>query len=120
MLKIAPDLNVLNEFCVKNDVDIIEVFTGDVSNSENDYRVRVFAATFGYLEDPATGSGNSALGYYLIEQNMWHKDTIILEQNNQIENYNIIKLQKKNDKDGNERVIFGGGAIKRIEGEYIL
>lgn len=120
ILKITPDLEGLNDFCVKNNVDIIEVFTDDVSNSKNDYRVRVFAATFGYLEDPATGSGNSALGYYLMKQNMWNKDTIVLEQNNQIDGYNIIKLQKTNDEGGNERVIFGGGAIKRIDGEYIL
>jgi predicted PhzF superfamily epimerase YddE/YHI9 len=36
----------------------------------NDFRVRVFAATFGYLEDPATGSGNSALGYYLLQHQL--------------------------------------------------
>ena len=120
IIKIIPDLNVLNDFCIKNDIDIVEVFTDDVSNKGNDYRVRVFAATFGYLEDPATGSGNSAFGYYLIKNNMWNKETVILEQNNQIENYNVIKLQKINDKQGNPRIIFGGGAIKRIEGEYIL
>ena len=105
IIKITPDLNILNNFCVKNNIDIIEVFTNDVSKSENYYRVRVFAATF---------------GYYLIENNLWNKDTVILEQNNHPENYNIIKLQKKKDQEGNERIIFGGGAIKRIEGEYLL
>jgi PhzF family phenazine biosynthesis protein len=120
ILNISPDLNILNRFCVKNDIDIVEVFTEDVSNTECDYRVRVFAATFGYLEDPATGSGNSAFGYYLINNNMWNKDMVILEQNNKIDKYNIIKLQKKKDQDDNERIIFGGGAIKRIDGEYNL
>jgi PhzF family phenazine biosynthesis protein len=120
IININPNLSTLNNFCVKNDVDIVEVFTEDVSVNENDYRVRVFAATFGYLEDPATGSGNSAFGYYLINNNMWNKDTVILEQNNQKDKYNIIKLQNKKDEDGNDRIIFGGGAIKRIDGEYIL
>lgn len=120
IIEINPDLNVLNEFCVRNEIDIVEAFTHEVAFKENDYRVRVFAATFGYLEDPATGSGNSAFGYYLIKSNMWNKDTVVIEQNKYIENYNVIKLQKKIDKDGHDRIIFGGGARKRIEGEYIL
>jgi PhzF family phenazine biosynthesis protein len=120
ILTISPDINDLNIFCIKNDIDIIEVFTNDVSNKNNDYRVRVFAARFGYLEDPATGSGNSAFGYYLIDNNLWNKETINLEQNNKISRYNKIKLQKKTDQNGHERIIFGGGAIKRFDGEYIL
>ena len=120
IININPDLNTLKDFCLKNNIDIVEVFTNEVANNENDYRVRVFAATFGYLEDPATGSGNSAFGNYLIKNKLWNKDTIILEQNNQIEKYNIVKLQKNKDEEGNDRIIFGGGAIKRIDGEYIL
>lgn len=120
ILKIHPDLSLLNTFCTSNDIDIIEVFTDDVSNEINDYRVRVFAATFGYLEDPATGSGNSAFGYYLMKKNLWNKETFVLEQNNHIDKYNVVKLQKVVDKQGNPRVIFGGGAIRRIDGEYNL
>jgi PhzF family phenazine biosynthesis protein len=120
ILKIHPDLSVLQTFCINNDIDIIEVFTDDVSCRDNDYRVRVFAATFGYLEDPATGSGNSAFGYYLMKNNLWNKETFVLEQNNQMDKYNVVKLQKVTDKQGNHRVIFGGGAIKRIDGEYTL
>ena len=120
IIKINPDLNILKDFCIKNEIDIVEVFTDEVSNNENDYRVRVFSATFGYLEDPATGSGNSAFGYYLLKNNMWNRDTIILEQNDSPEKYNIVKIQKKKDREGNDRIIFGGGAVKRIEGEYII
>ena len=120
IINIKPDLNTLKDFCLKNNIDIIEVFTNEIANNENDYRVRVFAATFGYLEDPATGSGNSAFGYYLIQNKRWDKDTVILEQNNHREKYNIVKLQKTKDEDGNDRITFGGGAIKRIDGEYIL
>jgi PhzF family phenazine biosynthesis protein len=119
ILMISPDLAELNQFCVNQGIDIVEVFTEDVSMRAHDYRVRVFAPTFGYLEDPATGSGNSALGYYLLDKNSWQKDTLILEQNSHAENYNLIKLQKK-EVEGRTRVIFGGGAIKRMEGEYTL
>jgi PhzF family phenazine biosynthesis protein len=96
------------------------VFSKEVSNKCNSFRTRVFAPTFGYIEDPATGSGNSAFGYYLIKNNMWTGKTIIIEQNGSRDRFNIVKLRKQIDKNGNERVYFGGGAITRIEGEYLL
>jgi len=118
ILSISPDLETLKDFCFKSGVDIIEVFTGEVSEKLNNYRARVFAPTFGYIEDPATGSGNSAFGYYLLKNNMWKGDTITIEQNGLIDNFNIVKLQKRIDENGNNRVLFGGGAITRIEGKY--
>ncbi len=120
ILDITPDIDELNEFCIRNSIDIVLVFTENTAGPDNDYRVRVFAATFGYLEDPATGSGNSALGYYFLKNMMWKKDTIVIEQNNSKEKFNVVKLQRIQDENGNERVVFGGGAIKRIEGEFIL
>ena len=119
-LEITPDIDDLNEFCVQNSIDIVLVFTGNTASPDNDFRVRVFAATFGYLEDPATGSGNSAFGYYLLKNSLWNKDTIVIEQNSSLERFNVVKLQKTQDSEGAERVVFGGGAIKRIEGEFIL
>jgi len=120
VLGIAPDYGELKNFCLDGGFDIIEVFSGETYSRENNYRVRVFAPTFGYLEDPATGSGNSAFGYYLIQNNLWKKGTITIEQNSFPENYNVIKLQQKQDSEGRERVIFGGGAVKRIDGEYYI
>lgn len=119
ILRITPDLNELKEFCLKSEIDIIEVFTRDVHDTLSNYRTRVFAPTFGYIEDPATGSGNSAFGYYLIKNNLWKGETIRIEQNGQKENFNVVKLQKQLDKNGNLRVCFGGGAITRIEGKYM-
>ena len=119
ILCITPDLNELKEFCLKSEINIIEVFTRDVHDTLSNYRTRVFAPTFGYIEDPATGSGNSAFGYYLIKNNLWKSETIRIEQNGQKENFNVVKLQKQLDKNGNLRVCFGGGAITRIEGKYM-
>ncbi|HEX8530350.1 MAG TPA: PhzF family phenazine biosynthesis protein [Cytophagales bacterium] len=68
LLAIAPSLDRLGDFCRQHGIDIIEVFTEEVADPANDFRSRVFAPTFGYLEDPATGSGNAALGYYLLER----------------------------------------------------
>ena len=120
IISITPELEQLKLFCLQSKIDIIEVFTHEVKNTANDFRTRVFAPTFGYLEDPATGSGNAALGYYLIENGLWKKETISIEQNGMLDKYNIVKLQKKTDKEGTERVWFGGGAITRIEGSYLL
>jgi PhzF family phenazine biosynthesis protein len=119
-LKILPDQQTLKEFCFRSQIDIIEVFTSDVANSDNNYRTRVFAPTFGYLEDPATGSGNSAFGYYLINNHLWNSETITIEQNGLKDLYNIVKLQLKKDSTNRNRVWFGGGAITRIEGKYLL
>lgn len=117
IIKISPDLKTLNDFCMDNGIDIVEVFTDKTKDKNNHFRVRVFAPTFGYLEDPATGSGNSALGYYLIDNGLWKNKALIIEQNSSLENFNIIKL--KNYSNGkNHGVIFGGGAVKRISGEY--
>ena len=120
LIGINPKLKTLADFCDTNQIDIIEVFSEDVASNENDFRVRVFPAAFGYLEDPATGSGNSALGYYLMDNGIWNKETIIVEQGNQLHNFNIVKLQCKIDQNGKRRVLFGGGAKKRIDGEYIV
>ena len=120
ILKITPDLETLKNFCFGNGIDIVEVFTADVSNSDNHYRTRVFPATFGYFEDPATGSGNSAFGYYLLQNKLWTEGSISIEQNGLIDNYNIVKLQKKSDSNGNQRVYFGGNGITRIDGEYLI
>lgn len=120
ILGIAPDLNELNSFCVESGIDIILVFTPDVYDDANNYRTRVFAPTFGYIEDPATGSGNSAFGYYLISNDLWNKETIIIEQNGKKEQYNVVKLQQKPDSNNSPRIYFGGGAITRIEGEYLV
>jgi PhzF family phenazine biosynthesis protein len=118
ILSIAPHLGTLKEYCFSLGVDIIEVFTANVREKSNDYRTRVFAPTFGYIEDPATGSGNSAFGYYLINNNLWTTETLTIEQNGLLDNFNIVKIQKQIDINNKKRVCFGGGAITRIEGKY--
>lgn len=120
ILRIQPDIDVLKTFCIQQNIDIIEVFTPDVTDPYNNFRTRVFAPTFGYLEDPATGSGNSAFGYYLLANKLWKNETIVIEQNGLKDKFNIVKLQQTKDEKGNKRVLFGGGAITRIVGEYII
>jgi len=120
ILNISPDFKSLQMFCLESGIDIIEVFTSNVIDKNNDYRARVFAPKFGYLEDPATGSGNSAFGYYLVENKKFGKEMISIEQNGNRNRFNVIKLRKEMDTENNDRILFGGNAITRIEGSYIL
>ena len=120
ILSISPILDELKKFCIENLIDIITVYTDEVVDKKNRYRTRVFAPTFGYLEDPATGSGNSAFGYYLMKNKIWDGTFMSLEQNGSFENPNIIKLMAKDTEGAKPQVVFGGGAIVRIDGEYIL
>ncbi|MEA3359455.1 MAG: PhzF family phenazine biosynthesis protein [Thermodesulfobacteriota bacterium] len=120
ILSISPLLDELKGFCIENSIDIITVYSDEVVDKKNRYRTRVFAPTFGYLEDPATGSGNSAFGYYLLKNKIWDGAFMSLEQNGSFENPNIIKLMAKDTEGTKPQVVFGGGAIVRINGEYIL
>lgn len=118
ILKIFPDLERLRQFSLSKDFDIVHVFTDETAQPDNRYRTRVFPPRFGYLEDPATGSGNSAFGYYLHSENIWPGDFSI-EQGPSRNNPNIVKLKSK-IADGETRILFGGRATTRIEGNYLL
>jgi PhzF family phenazine biosynthesis protein len=119
LLAIHPDMANLKEFCLGNGIEIVTVYTGKVSLGNSDYRTRVFAPIFGYLEDPATGSGNAALGYYLLDAGKWGGKMLTIEQGKSLDHPNIVKLVS--DASLKQRtVFFGGNAIVRIEGEYIL
>jgi len=120
ILALAPHLAELRRFCESNALDIVTVFTDEVANPANAYRTRVFAPTFGYLEDPATGSGNAALGYYLLAQQAWDGGTLSLEQNGDLARPNSVKLLARQDERQEWQVLFGGGAITKIDGTYLL
>ncbi len=116
-LKVNPDQEQLKEFCLSSALDIVLVFTPEVADKANSYRTRVFAPKYGYLEDPATGSGNSALGYYLLNSGKWDGSALNIEQNGSLDNPNIVRLAtvEKGDK---RLVVFGGGATVKIDGYY--
>jgi PhzF family phenazine biosynthesis protein len=119
LLSLYPDQKNLREFCLAQGIEIILVFTDDVSSDANAYRTRVFAPIFGYLEDPATGSGNAALGYYLLNAALWDGHPIRIEQGRSRENPSIIRLVSDASKI-QRGVFFGGKARVKIEGDYLF
>jgi len=117
-LNLFPDQEALKLFCINNGIDILHVSTKETYHTSCKYRVRVFAPKFGYLEDPATGSGNAAFGYYLIDQDLW-KSGITVEQGPDKSNPNFVKLEKYT-LNGKETMVFGGCGTIRVEGIYYL
>jgi PhzF family phenazine biosynthesis protein len=119
LLAIRPDQAHLKEFCETHNIEIILVYSTEIASAGANYRTRVFAPVFGYLEDPATGSGNAALGYYLLAHNTWDGKILTIEQGRSRDNPNIVKLVC-DESEKQKTVFFGGNAIVRIEGEYLL
>lgn len=114
-VSVCPKELSLKEFCEENDIDIILIFSKDAENPAYIAHTRVFAPRFGYLEDPATGSGNSAFGYYMIKHGLWDGRDCSVEQGGSDRIYNSIHLSCH---DGS--VLFGGSATVRIDGVYYL
>ena len=114
-INIFPNEENLKVFCLNNQVDIILIFSIEVIDKCNIAHTRVFAPKFGYLEDPATGSGNSAFGYYMLKNSIWDGNAISIEQGGRDRVFNVVKLTLHDDV-----VLFGGNAITRIKGEYFL
>jgi len=120
VLDATPDFHRLQAFCQRHGLDVIAIFTGETADPANRLRTRVFATPFGYLEDPATGSGNAALGYHLHRIGYWNGEPIRIEQNENRENPNIVRLASTPDPVCGIRVIFGGAAVLRVSGHYWL
>ncbi len=118
-LSMHPRQDELRKYCLENDIDIVLVFCRQAALPKSDYRTRVFAPRFGYLEDPATGSGNAAFGHYLLQQGWWNGGGVVIEQGPSRDNPNIVRLRSMGDGPG-KRVLFGGAAVLRIDGSYCL
>ena len=114
-IKVFPDERRLRDFCKEIGADIVLIFCLETADKAYAAHTRVFAPKFGYLEDPATGSGNSAFGYYMRKYGLWDGSPIAIEQGGVDRVFNTVKLKTK---DGS--VLFGGSAAVRISGEYYL
>lgn len=114
-ISIFPNEQELKLFCIENNVDIILIFSNEVERSNHIAHTRVFAPKFGYLEDPATGSGNSAFGYYMLRNKLWDGCDCCVEQGGNDRVFNDIHLSCMNGV-----VLFGGSATVRIDGVYFV
>ena len=102
-ISVYPNEQSLKTFCESNDIDIILVFSKQTADASAYAHTRVFAPKFGYLEDPATGSGNSAFANYLLSKGLWKGEPITIEQGGNDRIFNSVKLKCQDGK-----VLFGG------------
>ena len=114
-VSMVPDQQALKRFCTENGIDIVLTFCTKTQNPEHIVHSRVFAPKFGYLEDPATGSGNSALGFYMLNNNIWHGADCAIEQGGKDREFNAVRLRRREN-----TVLFGGSATIRIDGVYFI
>ena len=114
-VSVYPDEAALKVFCEGNDIDNILIYSLQVADAANFAHTRVFAPKYGYLEDPATGSGNSAFANYLLFEKMWDGSPITIEQGGNDRIFNAVKLKTFNGK-----VLFGGRATTKIQGYYCV
>lgn len=114
-VSVFPDEKTLKAFCEANGIGILLVFAMETERPGRHAHTRVFAPRFGYLEDPATGSGNSAFGYYMLQNGLWNGADCLLEQGGSDRVYNEIRLAAPGG-----RVLFGGSATVRIDGLYYV
>lgn len=112
-ISVYPDINELKAFFNANGFDIVLIFCMKTQDKGCFAHTRVFAPKFGYLEDPATGSGNSAFANYLLKYKKWNGESITVEQGGNNIEFNPVRLRF----DG-ENVLFGGSATTVIEGIY--
>ena len=114
-IHVFPDEAQLKSFCETQNIGIILIFCLETADAACHAHTRVFAPRFGYLEDPATGSGNSAFGYYMLKHGSWDSNAIRIEQGGADRVFNTVHLTAPD-----HRVQFGGSATVRIRGEYYL
>lgn len=114
-VSVYPELERVKEFCLGHGIDIILIFCMQTSSPDCCAHTRVLAAKFGYLEDPATGSGNSAFANYMLRYKLWDGTPTKVEQGGDNIVFNAVSLMKNGDK-----VLFGGSAALRIAGQYFM
>lgn len=114
-VSLYPNEANLKAFCLDNRIDIILIFTMTTASASHIAHTRVFAPKFGYLEDPATGSGNSAFGNYLLKYSLWDGSSASIEQGGDRFPYNTVKIKLLG-----EEILFGGKASVKIEGKYYI
>lgn len=112
-VSVYPDMESLKQFVMDNGIDIVLIWCKDTRKDSYFAHTRVFSPKYGYLEDPATGSGNSAFANYLLKNGAWNGEPIAVEQGGNKIEFNKVNLRTLGDK-----VLFGGSATLKIEGNY--
>ena len=99
--------DVLNDFETKQ----IFIFTTETERNNSFVHCRMFAPTFGIVEDPATGSAHGPLGAYLVKYGLNDGKRFASEQGYEMGRPSIIKVEVKHDNDKIINVKVGGNCV---------
>lgn len=105
-ISLWPSETVLKDFALKHGFDNILIFSKHTANEKYIAHTRVFAPKFGYLEDPATGSSNSAFAMYMLKHNIWDGTPASIEQGGEDRVFNAVRIMTKGDD-----ILFGGSCL---------
>lgn len=116
VLECRPDYETLRAFLQRVGAETLVLFARETALPGCEVRTRVFPPPFGYLEDPATGTGNAALAGWLRMRGLWGGATLAIEQGPDRWCPNQVRIRV----DASGKLEIGGKAVVRIEGHYWL
>ncbi|HQF39375.1 MAG TPA: PhzF family phenazine biosynthesis protein [Opitutaceae bacterium] len=116
LIACSPSYAVLRALADRTGIEVLVLHSKQTHLRDRQLRTRVFAPAFGYLEDPATGSGNAALAHWLRRSGAWTGEALAIEQGPDRVAPNLVTIRAAAD--GGLRI--GGCGVARVEGEYLL
>jgi trans-2,3-dihydro-3-hydroxyanthranilate isomerase len=117
--RIELDTLALRRVLKETESDCFMIFTRECVHPEGTVHARMFAASLGVGEDPATGSAAGALGAYLVKHGVVEaKPTarIRVEQGYEMGRPSAIVVEVDADESGPKEVRVGGKAVEVAEG----
>lgn len=122
--EMAPNLVELAQLNRQIGVATTHVFSLETLHSASTAHARDFAPALGIYEDPATGTGNGALGAYLVGKKIVGGNrpqvNLIVEQGYEIGRPSTIHVEINREGDKITRVRVGGTAVTVLEGEILV
>ena len=115
LIACAPSYATLRALADRTGIEVVVLHSKQTHLRDRALRTRVFAPAFGYLEDPATGSGNAALAHWLCRSGAWTGESLAIEQGPDRVNPNLVTIRAAAG-----GLWIGGCGVARIEGEYLL
>jgi trans-2,3-dihydro-3-hydroxyanthranilate isomerase len=117
-----PQLDEWNRVIAPYWAQMLMVFCASEETQRAAYHARVFAPTFGVLEDPATGSACAALGGYLAKRDSRLEGTLkwVVDQGIEMGRPSVIEIEVDKSAGAVTAVRIGGSSVLVTKGELIL
>ena len=123
---LRPKTSELEDVAASVNAETVLVFTTETVLPSSNCHSRVFAPGAGVGEDPATGSANGPLGYYLARRRLVKANggsfSIVSEQGFEMKRPSILYIEVGFESDGEQasKVLVGGDVVIAGKGELFL